>query len=154
MRNIHFSKLFALVTACLLIAQAVKANDDTIAIEAAALDYILGFYEGDTERLDRALSPELKKLGWGRRAAEGPYQGPFYMTKDSAIEFAPGYSKGEQLPADAHRSVAVLDQLDKIAVVKIEAVWGIDYMHLAKKDGQWKIYNVIWQTWPDGKERK
>lgn len=154
MRNILFSKLFVLGAIFMLMAQPTKADDDTAAIEAAALDYILGFYQGDTSRLDRALSPELKKLGWGRRAAEGPYQGPFYMTRDSAIEFAPGYAEGEQLAADAHRSIKILDQLDKIAVVKIEAVWGIDYMHLAKNEGKWQIFNVIWQTWPDGKERK
>lgn len=133
---------------------SVQADDDAAAIEATALDYILGFYEGDTERLARALSPELKKLGFGRRAAEGPYQGPFYMTKDSALEFAPGYAAEEQLPADTHRKVTILDRLDKIASVRIEAVWGIDYMQMAKTEAGWKIYNVIWQTWPDGKERR
>lgn len=131
-----------------------QSDEDKAAIEATAMDYIFGFYQGDPDRLERALSPELKKLGWGRRADSGPYQGPFYMTRDSAKEFAPGYAANENLPADAHHKVEILDQLDKVASVRIEAVWGIDYMHMAKVDGEWKIYNVIWQTWPDGKERK
>ncbi len=141
----------------LLLASApayAQSSEDTASIEATAMDYILGFYQGKPERLERALSPELKKLGWGRRAPEGAYNGPWYMTKDSAKEFAPGYAEGEKLPADAYRKVEILDQLDKIASVRIEAVWGIDYIHMAKIDGDWKIYNVIWQTWPDGNERK
>lgn len=150
----QFTIALFLSAAFAVTAPTAAANDDAAAIEAAALNYILGFYQGDPERLERALSPELKKLGWGRRAAEGPYQGPFYMTRDSAKEFAPGYAEREKLPADAHRKVEILDQLDKVASVRIEAVWGIDYMHMAKINGDWKIFNVIWQSWPDGKERK
>lgn len=145
---------FGLALLLAFVPASAQSSEDAAAIEAAAMDYILGFYQGDPDRLERALSPELKKLGWGRRAAEGPYQGPWYMTKESAKEFAPGYAESEQLPADTYRKVEILDQLDKIASVRIEAVWGIDYMHMAKIDGDWKIYNVIWQTWPDGKERK
>lgn len=153
--TIHAKVLGAIVALTLFhVPVTAQSEEDAAAIEAAAMDYILGFYEGKPERLERALSPELKKLGWGRRASEGPYQGPFYMTRDSAKEFAPGYSANEQLPADAHKKVEILDQLDKIASVRIEAVWGIDYMHMAKIEGEWKIYNVIWQTWPDGVERK
>lgn len=150
----HLFVILAVGAGTMFSSAAVWADDETDAIKATALDYVLGFYQGDTARLDRALSTELKKLGFGRRAAEGPYQGPFYMTKESALEFAPGYAKDENLPADAHQKITVLDQLDKIASVRVEAVWGIDYMQMAKIDGSWKIYNVIWQTWPDGKERK
>jgi len=34
------------------------------------------------------------------------------------------------------------------ATVKLVAVWGIDYMHLAKFDGKWMIVNIIWQSHP------
>jgi hypothetical protein len=33
-------------------------------------------------------------------------------------------------------------------VAKITAQWGIDYMQLAKFDGQWKILNIVWQSHP------
>lgn len=149
------------VPLCALLALAVftlPAQSDghleSERIEAAARDYVLGFYRGDTERLERSLSPEMKKLGYGRRAAEGPYQGPFYMTKESAKEFAPGYAAEAQFAEDTFYRIEILDQLDQIATVKLEAVWGIDYMQLAKTDGKWLIYNVIWQSWPDGQERR
>ncbi|HEX6315687.1 MAG TPA: nuclear transport factor 2 family protein, partial [Gemmatimonadaceae bacterium] len=34
---------------------------DSAAIRAAALDYIEGWYEGNAERMERALHPELAK---------------------------------------------------------------------------------------------
>jgi hypothetical protein len=42
----------------------------------------------------------------------------------------------------------VLDVLDQTAVAKVTAQWGIDYMHLAKYDGRWKIINIVWQAHP------
>jgi hypothetical protein len=32
-----------------------------------------------------------------------------------------------------------------IATVKLEAAWGIDYIHLTRNSGQWMIINVIWE---------
>jgi len=29
--------------------------------------------------------------------------------------------------------------------VKLEAAWGIDYIHLTKFSGEWMIMNVIWE---------
>jgi hypothetical protein len=31
-----------------------------------------------------------------------------------------------------------------MASVRTDADWGVDYMHLAKIDGEWKIVNVLW----------
>jgi hypothetical protein len=42
----------------------------------------------------------------------------------------------------------VLDVLDQTASAKIVAMWGIDYMHLAKYDGRWQIINIVWQAHP------
>lgn len=35
------------------------------------------------------------------------------------------------------------------AAVKLEALWGIDYVHLGKFEGEWKILQVIWQSRPE-----
>ena len=31
-----------------------------------------------------------------------------------------------------------------MASVRTDAYWGVDYMHLAKIDGEWKVVNVLW----------
>src|SRR5688572_9052158 len=42
-------------------SSGAQAAPDSAAIRAAALDYIEGWYEGNTERMERALHPELAK---------------------------------------------------------------------------------------------
>ncbi|MGH9838243.1 MAG: nuclear transport factor 2 family protein [Blastocatellia bacterium] len=38
------------------------------------------------------------------------------------------------------------------ASAKLVAEWGMDYFHLAKYDGKWKIVNVMWQSLPPKKD--
>ena len=54
---------------------------------------------------------------------------------------------GKQAGDKSPRKITVLDMDEMTASVKLEAEWGFDYMHLAKYDGQWKIVNVLWQTY-------
>ncbi len=117
-------------------ATNAQTQDDVKAVEAAGNNYLLGFYEGKPELLERVLSPELKKLGWWRPNSDEDYQGPFYISKDESLEFAPRYAARQNLPSTAYRKVTVFEVLDKTAVVKAEAVWGVDYLHLAKIDDQ------------------
>ena len=35
-----------------------------------------------------------------------------------------------------------------MAAGKITAFWGIDYVHLVKEEGVWRIRHVIWQSEP------
>jgi hypothetical protein len=51
----------------------------------------------------------------------------------------------------APKQVIVLDRLDQTATVKLVAQWGVDYMHLAKYDGRWKVVNVLWQSAPQAR---
>ncbi len=45
--------------------------------------------------------------------------------------------------------VEVFDVLDQTAAAKLTALWGVDYLHLAKFEGEWKILQVLWQSQPD-----
>jgi hypothetical protein len=38
-----------------------------------------------------------------------------------------------------------------MASVRTDAVWGINYMHLARIDGEWRVVNVLWDE-PDRSE--
>ena len=42
----------------------------------------------------------------------------------------------------------MLDVLDQTAAAKIVAMWGLDYMHLAKYNGRWQIIHIVWQAHP------
>lgn len=119
---------------------------DRAAIEAAALDYIEGFYEGDDARLQRSVRPEFTKYGFARRSADQPYQG-MAMSREDMFEYTNHVrTSGETAASDAPRNVKILDQMDQIAVVRVDAFWGSDYLQMAKYDGRWQILHVLWQT--------
>lgn len=44
----------------------------------------------------------------------------------------------------------ILDRFEDVASVRINASQWIDYLHLAKVDGAWKIVNVLWELLPTG----
>jgi Putative lumazine-binding len=70
------------------------------------------------------------------------------------VEIAKNYNKEGKLPKDAPKEVTILDVLDQTASVKLVAEWGVDYMRLAKFDGEWMIVNVLWQSQPKNRPLK
>jgi len=113
-------------------------------VHRAALDYIEGFYEGDTLKLQRSLSPELHKYGYYKDKTE-QYDGSA-MNYQQALDYAKNVlAKKKFAKTDAPKTVIVMDVQENIACAKVIAWWGLDYLLLSKKDGQWKIEQVLWQ---------
>lgn len=46
--------------------------------------------------------------------------------------------------------VKILDVFGDIASVRVDAADWIDYRHLARWNGEWKIVNVLWDMRPQG----
>ncbi|WP_109300371.1 nuclear transport factor 2 family protein [Aquimarina sp. AU474] len=120
-------------------------SQDREKIESAALDYIEGFYEGDTTKIKRSIHPDLSKLGYGSKSKGSKKH---IMTYDKAIGFARDVAKDPQwaAPKDAVKTIEILDAQDKIACVKLTLYWGIDYLLMAKNEGKWMITKVLWQS--------
>lgn len=130
-----------------LIARSVAYEAEEQVVREAVLDYVEGVYEVAPERIERSVHPELRKLGFWKRDSETPYRmAP--MTYEQLVNLAGSYNKDGRVPKDAIKEIVILDLLDQTASVKLTAHWGIDYMHLAKYDGQWKIINILWQSHP------
>ncbi len=111
----------------------------------AALDYVEGFYEGDTVKLKRAIAPNLYKYGYWRNAKSGKYDGE-QMTFRQAVDYAKGVMEKKRFAkADAPKTITLLDQEEQVAVLKLTAWWGIDYLLLARHDDRWVIEQVLWQ---------
>lgn len=114
------------------------------AVELACMNYIEGFYEGDTAKLVKCLSPTLHKYGYYKDKT-GKYEGDA-MTYAQALDFAKNVlAKKRFAKPDAPKTVVVLDVQEYIACAKVIAWWGLDYILLSKKDGQWMIEQVLWQ---------
>jgi len=115
----------------------------------AALDYIEGWCEGDAVRMERALHKELAK----RTIFPGAGTEQFVnLTKTQMVE-ATRKGGGKARPADTRNiKVEILDLYRDIAGVQTECADYIDYLHLARSEGQWRIVNALWQSYV--KERK
>ena len=134
---------------CATVAQGQgRGGDEREAVRRAVLDYVEGFYEGDTAKLVRALRPELYKYGFSRPRDSTTYRG-MQMTHAQALAFARRVREGKQsTPANAPKVVELLDVQDQTAAAKLTAWWGLDYLLLAKYDGRWMISSVMWQSPP------
>lgn len=140
--------LALLPLAALLTAAGVREHREREAIEAAVLDYVDALYRVDPTRVERSVHPELTKRGFFVPAPDSAYR-EARMTYQQLHELAGKWNQsGRVNPATAVRQVVVLDALDQTASAKLVADWGVDYLHLAKYDGRWKIVNVLWQSQP------
>ncbi|HEX9918776.1 MAG TPA: nuclear transport factor 2 family protein, partial [Pyrinomonadaceae bacterium] len=127
--------------------QQQNADAEREAVKQAVLDYVEGIYTVDATRIERSVHPELAKRGFFVKRGETAYSSDA-MTFQQLVELARTYNKNGRVPKDAPKEVVIFDVSDQTASAKLTAVWGIDYIHLAKYDGKWKFVNVLWQTPP------
>jgi hypothetical protein len=113
-------------------------------VRRVALDYIEGFYEGDTVKLVRALRPDMSKYGFWRDAS-GKYAGE-RMTFAEAIAYGKTVkAKNRPVPASWPKEVVLFEVQDQTAAAKVTAWWGTDYLLLGKYNGKWMISDILWQ---------
>jgi len=144
--------LIAMLTVCSWKVEAQTTNvsaADQAAIKQTALDYIEGWYEGNAERMERALHPELAK-----RIVRTNPQGQSRLDSMSAMTLVQGVKRGggKNTPKEKQqKDVTILDVYENAACVKIVASDWIDYLHVAKYNGRWVIVNVLWELKPEAK---
>jgi hypothetical protein len=119
---------------------------DSAGIRQAALDYIEGYYEGNGDRMERALHPELAK-----RIVRVDERGRYQLGQMSAMTLVEGTRAGggKDTPvAERRKDVTIFDIYQNAASAKIYASGWVDYLHLAKWNGRWVIVNVLWELHP------
>jgi len=130
----------------------VSAQQPTAAdregVRRAALDYLEGFYEGDSAKIVRSVRPNVRKVGYFTNRGATTYEAE-EMSHAEMIGYANNFKKnGRTTPATAPREVIVGEVNDQTATAKVVAWWGIDYLQLARHNGKWMIVNVMWQSPP------
>jgi hypothetical protein len=96
--------------------------------------------------MERALHPHLAK-----RIARHDSAGRTRLDQMSALELVQiiRTGSGKNIPKEKQiKNVTILDVYGTMATVRAEMLEWIDYMHLAKVNGQWKIVNVLWELKP------
>lgn len=139
----------------LMTAMTEDASEDEKAIRAAVLDYVEGIYLVQPQRIDNSIDVTLRKYGYGWNRRDNTYWSGSEMNFKQLRRLAANWNKeGRVNPQTAPREITILDQLDKTASAKLVADWGVDYFHLGKEDGQWKIINVLWQSVPKTEDQE
>lgn len=127
-------------------AAAAQSTADTAAIRQTSLDYIEGWYEGNAERMERALHPDLAK-----RIINVDPRGRSVLGHQSAMTLVQNTRRGggKETPVEQQRKdVRILDVFGNTASVRVDADRWIDYLHVAKWNGRWVIVNVLWENRP------
>ena len=124
-----------------------QTSNDSIQIKQAALDYIEGWYYKDASRVDNAVHFEFVKRS--------------IHTRDS-IDFLGTINKSrmdyitlfhQDREYSLKTQVFILDAMPTIASVKVIFNECIEYLHIAKLNGKWKIVNNLFTGNPDYKKK-
>ena len=128
-------------------AQATGSPADQAAIKQTALDYVEGWYEGNAERMERALHPDLAK----RIVRTDAKSNRSRLDQMSAMGLVQGVRAGygKSTPKEKQqKDVTILDIFENAASVKVIASDWVDYLHMARFNGRWVIVNVLWELKP------
>jgi hypothetical protein len=138
--------------AALLLAAApahAQTGADSAGVRQASLDYLDGFYEGDSTKHLRSIRPEVYKYGFGRARDSVRYNAGQQMPGPQFHAFTARVKARGQAPDPKWpKRVELLDVLDQTAAAKVTAWWGTDYLLMGKFDGRWMITHVLWQSPP------
>lgn len=123
----------------------VKFSNDSLEVHRAMMDYIEGFYEGDSAKIIQSVSPEVTKYGYWKDKNATTYAGE-PMSFQEMIDYAVKVStKTKKAKIGTLEKVEIFDLQDQTASGKVTAWWGTDYILLEKVNNKWLIRMVLWQ---------
>ena len=118
------------------------ANNENRAITSVAQNYMGAYYTADPALMQRSLHPAFHKRTL--RTVNGQTQ----ITEDTVQSMVEGVGvgSGKDIPSNERvRSIEVLDVYRDAASVKVVTGRWIDYMHLSKLNGEWRVLDVVLQ---------
>jgi len=140
-------KKYLILTAIVFYSVKIQAQtaQDTLEIKKVALAYIEAQHTPNPKLMESALHPRMvKRSVFRNKTAQKDYISEFFA--ENMIILAETYNvKGDKFPKNPRKEVKLLDVSAKTASVKLLADTWIDYMHIVKTNGEWKIINVLWQ---------
>ncbi|MGB6676598.1 MAG: nuclear transport factor 2 family protein [Terriglobales bacterium] len=120
--------------------QVNNPPNESQAVRATVADYIESYYAGDAARMEKSLHPHYLKHVI--RTSDGSLK----MTEKTGLQMVQDVRS--QGPSDLPKSeqteqITVLDVSEDMASAKLVTSHWLDYMTLAKWNGEWKIVSVV-----------
>lgn len=129
-----------------------KTNDEQGVIDAA-MDYMDGAHEGNPDRIDRSVHPELTKVSvrsLGKTGVSYLYKAGFSRLRELV--------RANVIPLDKEErkkiKVKVFAIREGLAAALAKGPMFNDYLHLAKIGNKWMLINVLWTRIKDDKKGK
>jgi hypothetical protein len=118
------------------------SQSDIDEINRVALDYLEGYVSGDAQRHLRSYHPEAIK----RRYSLGPdgVVGMITLSPQTMADDA-----GLQTPSQAQVEIIIDAVFEDIASVRIYSPWWVDFAHIVKARGEWRLFHVTWHRRQD-----
>ena len=131
-----------------LIQIVVKSQtvNDTVLIKHTILNYALGWYEGKADSIQKAMYSDF-----GKRKISVDENGKTKISPNTAMSMYQKTQKRSSKPMSHEDAVKKIKDMgifaiyDNIASAYIKSDGWIDFILLAKIDGEWKMMNVVWQ---------
>jgi len=137
----RFAIGFSLLTFLLLnlaASQPPQKASDEAAVRATVTDYIEGYYTGDALRMEKSLHPHYLKHSISRS------DGELRMTEKTGLQMVQDVrSTGAISMTERKEQITVLDVAGDMASAKLVTAHWVDYITLAKSNGEWKIVSVV-----------
>jgi hypothetical protein len=115
---------------------------DKDAVTATVRDYFEGWFDGDVERMRRALHPDLNKRGVSANAT-----GARLSTPSTARQMIGWTAKGEgkaERPAELAIEIRIDDLHEQIATATVHSAVYIEYLQLTRTPQGWRIVNALY----------
>jgi hypothetical protein len=133
--------LLVLSVAALTWGSATTSNEKT-AVAVVAQNYMDAYYTADSARMQKTVHPDFHKRTL--RTVNGRTE----ISEDTVQSMVEGVRLGsgqEIPPAERVQKIEVLDVYRDAASVKVVTGRWIDYMHLTKLNGEWRVLDVVLQ---------
>ena len=116
-----------------------NSRDESAAVRATVTNYIESYYAGDAARMEKSLHPHYLKH------VISTSDGNLRMTEKTGLQMVQDVrSQSTDLPkSEQTEQITVLDVSKGMASAKLVTSHWIDYMTLAKWNGEWKIVSVV-----------
>ena len=116
--------------------------DDKDAIAMTVRDYWEGWFDGDAERMERAVHPALTKTGAGIDGSGLRITEP--MTAEDMIGWTRAGEGAAERPADPAFELTISDVYHEIATVSVDSGIYREYLHLVKTAAGWRILDALY----------
>ena len=132
----------------LVLSAPAQNNQDQEQIESVAKEYLTAWHQGNADLMASVVHPQMsKKIVFNAGDSSGSLA---YLSANDLLEQT---RRKRTQTIDINKlnaDISVLDIYKNTAMVKAETKNWIDYLHLAKISGEWKIVNILWELKYEG----